>query len=159
MVKKELYTLKGYNREDFNITGYSFGSGEKAACIVGAIRGNEYQQMYICSQLIRVLGELEERGQITANNEILVVPCLNHYSVNVQKRFWAMDNSDINRRFPGIHGGDTTQNIAAEFFEKVKGYSYGIQFTSFYMQGDFIPHVRMMETGPVSYTHLTLPTT
>ena len=43
MVKKELYTLKGYNREDFNITGYSFGSGEKAACIVGAIRGNEYQ--------------------------------------------------------------------------------------------------------------------
>ena len=99
MVKKELYTLKGYNREDFNITGYSFGSGEKAACIVGAIRGNEYQQMYICSQLIRVLGELEERGQITANNEILVVPCLNHYSVNVQKRFWAMDNSDINRRF------------------------------------------------------------
>ena len=147
MVKKELYTLKGYNREDFNITGYSFGSGEKAACIVGAIRGNEYQQMYICSQLIRVLGELEERGQITANNEILVVPCLNHYSVNVQKRFWAMDNSDINRRFPGIHGGDTTQNIAAEFFEKVKGYSYGIQFTSFYMQGDFIPHVRMMETG------------
>ena len=117
MVKKELYTLKGYNREDFNITGYSFGSGEKAACIVGAIRGNEYQQMYICSQLIRVLGELEERGQITANNEILVVPCLNHYSVNVQKRFL------------------------------VKGYSYGIQFTSFYMQGDFIPHVRMMETG------------
>ena len=67
--------------------------------------------------------------------------------MNVQKRFWAMDNSDINRRFPGIHGGDTTQNIAAEFFEKVKGYSYGIQFTSFYMQGDFIPHVRMMETG------------
>ena len=102
MVKKVLYTLKGYHREDFNITGYSFGSGDKAACIVGAIRGNEYQQMYICSQLIKVLGELEERGQITSNNEILVVPCLNPYSVNVQKRFWAMDNSDINRRFPGI---------------------------------------------------------
>ncbi len=100
MVKKVLYTLKGYHREDFNITGYSFGNGDKAACIVGAIRGNEYQQMYICSQLIKVLGELEERGQITSNNEILVVPCLNPYSVNVQKRFWAMDNSDINRRFP-----------------------------------------------------------
>ena len=24
MVKKVLYTLKGYHREDFNITGYSF---------------------------------------------------------------------------------------------------------------------------------------
>ena len=147
MFTENIYTVTSPYREDMIIKGYSFGKGDEAACILGSERGNEVQQMYICSQLIRVLGELEERGQITANNEILVVPCLNHYSVNVQKRFWAMDNSDINRRFPGIHGGDTTQNIAAEFFEKVKGYSYGIQFTSFYMQGDFIPHVRMMETG------------
>lgn len=147
MRKEELYTLSGYHREDFSITGYKFGVGEKAACIVGAIRGNEYQQLYICSQLIKELRILEERGQIVVGKQILVVPCLNHYSVNVQKRFWAMDDSDINRRFPGILGGDTTQNIAAELFEKIKGYSYGIQFTSFYMQGDFIPHVRMMETG------------
>lgn len=37
--------------------------------------------------------------------------------------------------------------MPGELFEKVKGYSYGIQFASFYMPGDFIPHVRMMETG------------
>ena len=147
MRKEQLYTLPGYHREDFSITGYRFGAGEKAACIVGAIRGNEYQQLYICSQLIKELRTLEERGQIVAGKEIMVVPCLNHYSVNVQKRFWSMDDSDINRRFPGVIGGDTTQNIAAAFFESVKGYSYGIQFTSFYMSGDFIPHVRMMETG------------
>ena len=36
MVKKVLYTLKGYHREDCNIMGYSFGSGDKASCIVGA---------------------------------------------------------------------------------------------------------------------------
>ncbi len=30
---------------------------------------------------------------------------------------------------------------------RIKEYSYGIQFTSFYMQGEFAPHVRMMETG------------
>ena len=31
--------------------------------------------------------------------------------------------------------------------ERVKGYNYGIQFPSFYLQGEFIPHIRMMETG------------
>ena len=39
------------------------------------------------------------------------------------------------------------KQIAAALFENVKGYNYGIQFASFYMPGDFIPHVRMMETG------------
>ena len=29
----------------------------------------------------------------------------------------------------------------------IKEYSYGIQLTSFYMSGEFVPHVRMMETG------------
>ena len=28
-----------------------------------------------------------------------------------------------------------------------KDYEYGIQFASFYMPGDFVPHVRMMDTG------------
>lgn len=147
MVKEEIYSLDGVYREEFKIEGYRFGKGNKAACVVGASRGNEMQQLYICSQLIKALKKLEEHGAITANNEILVVPSINHYSMNVGKRFWAIDNNDINRMFPGDAGGDTTKQIAAAVFERVKGYSYGIQFTSFYMPGDFIPHVRMMETG------------
>ena len=41
MRKEVLYTLKGLYREDFEIEGYRFGGGEKSACIVGAMRGNE----------------------------------------------------------------------------------------------------------------------
>ena len=41
----------------------------------------------------------------------------------------------------------TSRKIAEGIFKKVQGYTYGIQFASFYMQGTFIPHVRMMETG------------
>jgi predicted deacylase len=67
--------------------------------------------------------------------------------MNIGKRFWALDNTDINRMFPGDFNGETTQRIAAGLFEKVQGYSYGIQFASFYMPGDFVPHIRMMETG------------
>lgn len=147
MRKEELYTLKGLYREDFKIDGYRFGSGEKSACIVGAMRGNEMQQLYICSQLIKALKDLEAHGAITHDHEILVVPSANRYSMNVGKRFWPVDNQDINRKFPGDVEGETINQISGALFEKVKGYNYGIQFASFYMQGDFIPHVRMMETG------------
>ena len=33
------------------------------------------------------------------------------------------------------------------YLKKFAGYKYGIQFTSFYMPGNFMPHVRMMDEG------------
>ena len=147
MKKEVIYSMKGPFREELRVKGYKFGEGEKAACIVGAIRGNEIQQLYICSQLIKALKELENKGAINSNNEIVVIPSINPYSINIGKRFWPGDESDINRMFPGDVTGETTERIAAGIFEKTQGYSYGIQFASFYRPGDFVPHVRMMETG------------
>lgn len=147
MRKEMIYQLGNTYRDDLTIYGYHFGTGEKSACIVGSMRGNEVQQMYVCSQLVKALKELEEKGAFVSGNEILVIPSVNHFSMNIGKRFWALDNTDINRMFPGYDQGETTQRIAAGVFDVVQHYSYGIQFTSFYMPGDFIPHVRMMETG------------
>lgn len=147
MRKTEIYTLGSPYREALAISGYRFGHGHPSACIVGSIRGNEIQQLYICSQLIRKLEELEAANDIVKGKEILVIPSVNHHSMNIGKRFWPVDNTDINRMFPGYDLGETTQRIAAGVFEKVKDYDYGIQLASFYMPGDFIPHVRMMDTG------------
>ncbi|MDO4345342.1 MAG: M14 family metallopeptidase [Eubacteriales bacterium] len=147
MKVKEIYSIKGPYREPMSVKGYYFGKGKKAACIVGSMRGNEVQQLYVCSQLVRALEALEKRGALVADNEIAVIPVVNTYSMNIEKRFWALDNTDINRMFPGYSGGETTQRIADGVFEKVKDYSYGIQFASFYHPGDFVPHVRMMDTG------------
>lgn len=129
------------------IRGYQFGKGEKAACIVGPMRGNEIQQLYICSQLIRRLKELEANGCISAGKQILVVPSGNVYSMNVGRRFWGMEGTDINRMFPGNAHLDTAERIADGILEQIKDYSFGIQLASFYMTGEFVPHVRMMETG------------
>ena len=147
MRKEVIYTLKNLYRADMNIYGYHFGKGEKSACIVGACRGNEIQQLYICSQLVRKLKELEERGAIVKNNEILVIPSVNPSSMNISKRFWPTDDTDINRMYPGDPGGETTKRIASGVFDVARQYNYGIQFTSFYIPGDFVPHVRMMDTG------------
>ena len=121
MHKEVLFSVEGLYREDNEITGYRFGHGEKAACIIGAMRGNELQQLYICSQLIRTLKTLEEHGAISHNKEILVVPTVNMYGINVEKRFWPIDNVDINRCFPGDMNADSPKRIAKALFDSVQG--------------------------------------
>lgn len=147
MEQKVLFEIKALYRDDFRVTGFSFGQGEHSICIVGSMRGNENQQLYACSRLVRKLQELEEKGRIAPDKQILVIPCVNPYSMNIKKRFWTIDNTDINRMFPGYSLGETTQRIAAGVFEAIKDYKYGVQFASFYMPGAFVPHVRMMKTG------------
>ncbi len=147
MKKKIIYELNALYREPMQVTGYEFGTGEKSVCVVGSMRGNEVQQMFSCSNLIRRLKELEARQEITEGKSILVIPCINSYSMNIGKRFWSTDNTDINRMFPGYHEGETTQRIAAGVFDVIKDYQIGIQFASNYMSGRFLPHIRMMRTG------------
>ena len=147
MKKETLFEIKAIYRDNFRVTGYTFGEGEKALCIIGSMRGNENQQMYCCSRLVARLKRLEEDGAIIPGRQIMVIPCANPYSINTKKRFWCTDHTDINRMFPGYSQGETTQRIAAGIFEAVKGWQYGIQFASFYMPGAFVPHIRMMETG------------
>lgn len=154
MIKETLYSSETYLRDDFEIDGYRFGNttdtAEPAACIVGSMRGNEYQQLYICSLLVSKLKELEKQKAIVGDNQILVVPCVNNFSMNVGRKYWVSDNSDINRQFPGNKEGEPTSRLAAHFFDKVTGFRYGIHFPSFYRKGDFIPHVRMPSTGKES---------
>ena len=150
MRKEIIYTMNTAYRGEYSIKGFSFGTGEKAACIMGAMRGNEFQQLYICSLLSKKLSELETRGAIVSGKQILLIPSLNYSSFNVGKKYWISDNSDVNRAFPGNPEGQATSRIAAAVMDHVKDYAYGIQFASFYMDGEFIPHVRMMETGKQS---------
>ena len=147
MNKRLIYEMKGLYRDAFRVTGYEFGTGEKSLCIVGSSRGNEVQQLYCCSRLVRKMKQLEEAGRIVDGPKILILPSINPYSMNIQKRFWPTDNTDINRMFPGYDLGETTQRIADGVFREISGYQFGIQFTSFYMPGDFVPHVRIMDEG------------
>lgn len=147
MKKKIIYQIKGMYRDDFRVTGYEFGGGETSVCVVGSSRGNEVQQLYCCSQLVKKFRQLEEEGRIKNGHKILVIPSVNPYSMNIQKRFWPTDNTDINRMFPGYCLGETTQRIADGVFRVISEYRFGIQFTSFYMPGEFMPHVRMMDEG------------
>lgn len=149
MVKNIIFRLESPYRNDMKITSYEFGNknAKKTLAIVGSTRGNEIQQIYLCSRIVKMLKEFEKEGKIDKNKKIVVIPTVNNFSMNINKRFWALDNTDINRMFPGYDVGETTQRIAYNVFEYVKDFEYGIQFTSYYLKGEFIPHVTMMKTG------------
>lgn len=101
MKKEILFSMPSPFRDTFHIIGYRFGQGAKNLAIVGAMRGDEIQQQYICAQIVRQLARLERQGQLAGDQEILVIPSANPFSMNIEKRFWAMDGTDINRMFPG----------------------------------------------------------
>lgn len=147
MKKKVIFELGSLYRDNMRVNGYEFGEGEKSACIVGSTRGNEVQQLFCCSLLVNRLKELEQLGAVAPGKSIMVIPCVNPSSMNIEKRFWPTDNTDINRMFPGYHLGETTQRIAAGVFNEISDYRYGMQFVSSYIPGKYIPHVCMMRTG------------
>jgi len=142
-----IFEMTSPYRDTFRIRGYKFGSGEETVAIVGPMRGDEVQQQYICAQLINEMRQIERRGDILEGKSVLIIPTCNPFSLNVNRRFWAMDNTDINRMFPGYDKGETTQRIAGAIFKRIKDFKYGIQLASYYVPGDFIPHVRMLKTG------------
>lgn len=149
-------------RDPFAVQSFSFGidesgkavgegadldSFERAACFVAGLRGDEVQQTFVCARLVARLTELERAGLLAPGALITVIPCANPASMGIGWRFWPGDKTDINRMFPGYDKGEATQRIAAALFEHVKGYRFGVHFSSFYLQGDFLPHVRVMH-GP-----------
>lgn len=147
MLEKDIFTLKSVYREPLRVRAFLFGDSQKKdVCIVGAMRGNEIQQMYVCALLVKKLRRLEADGAISAGNGIAVIPCANYYSMNIGKRFWPMDNTDINRMFPGYDLGETTQRIAEGIFSAVSDFEYGIQLASFYQPGRFLTHIKHMVT-------------
>ena len=147
MKKDVLFTVPSYFRDDMDVMGYRFGKGEKSCVVLGALRGDEVQQLYVCARLVAFLREVEKDGGIMPGKSVMVVPTAVGFSMNVGSRLWAPENRDLNRRFPGEATGSTTSRIAMALFERLKAYRYGVQLTSFYQPGSFIPHVRMMETG------------
>lgn len=142
-----LFKMNSPYRDEFRIRGYWFGEGEKTVAVVGAMRGDEIQQQYIASKVVAALTRIERNGGIAKGKSVLVIPSCNPFSMNVSHRFWTMDGTDINRMFPGYDKGETTQRIADAIFQHLQHFEYGMQLASFYMPGDFVPHVRMLKTG------------
>ena len=158
MIRGVIYQMDVPHRSPMHVRGFEFGDehGERSCAIIGSMRGNEIQQTYICSTLVSHLSRVEREGRIAGNRSILVIPCVNPLSMNVQQRFWPGDGSDINRSFPGNKNGRSTERIAASVMRVARLFAYGIQMCSFNQPGDFLPHVRIAHQSPISDESLAI---
>ena len=162
MLEEGILSLELPYRDPLDVRAFSFGidasgkalgrggaidSLERSLCVVAGIRGDEIMQTFVCALLVEQLERMERAKALTRGKLIQVIPCANPASMGIGRRFWPLDKTDINRMFPGADDGETTQRIAAAVFDALKGFEYGIQLASYYVPGDFIPHVRIIKTG------------
>lgn len=158
MIRGTIYQMEVPHRDSLRIRGVEFGnsSAERSCAIIGSMRGNEAQQAFVCATLVSLLTKIERSGMIMGDKSILVIPCVNPLSMNVQQRFWPGDGADINRSFPGDDQGRSTERIAAAIMRVARLFKYGIQLCSFNQPGDFLPHVRITRQNAISQESLKL---
>ena len=163
MLEKTLFRIDLPYRDPMEVRAFLFGATadgrrlgepdvdpadfEQSIAFIGAMRGDEVQQTYICSRLVHKMRKIEADGEMEPGRLVMIVPCVNPASMDMGRRFWVGDGTDINRMMPGYDQGETTQRIAAGLFRGVQGFRMGVHFSSFYLRGDFLDHVRVM-TGP-----------
>ena len=111
------------------------GDSPKRVCIVTGTHGDELEGQYVCFRLNQIIREQLER----LNGTVEIYPALNPLGIDSITRGIPTFDLNMNRIFPGDPQGAMP--------EQIKGYTYGIQLASFYISGDFVPHVRLMRTG------------
>lgn len=148
MRRFDIVTLDSPNRAPLRIEGFLFGEHHDNApsvAIVGAMNGDQVNQLYVASGLVEYLRRKEEEGKIIG--EILVIPAVNPYALNMGEKNWPLDKTDLNMMFPGYDQGETTQRITGRLFETLKGYDYGIILEGRRDQGMCLPYVKLIQSG------------
>lgn len=144
----EILRLEALSRAPMVVEGYLFeGKDPKApsVAVVGAMEGGTILPLYSASKLVNFLQKKLETEKILGN--ILVIPSVNHYALNINERFWPLDKTDINMMFPGYAEGETTQRIAHKLFQALQGYDYGIVLETRSDLSTCVPYVKLYKTG------------
>jgi predicted deacylase len=148
MKKIEILRLESLSRAPMVVEGYLFEGTDPEApsvAIVGAMEGNTIHPLYAASRLIDFLRNKLSDDKILGN--ILVIPSINHYALNINERYWPLDKTNINVMFPGYEAGETTQRIAKKVFDALEGYTYGISLETRGDLGTCMPYVKLLESG------------
>lgn len=149
MKKIEIVRIESLSRAPLVIEGYLFeGSNPKApsVAIVGAMEGNSILPLSCASSMVDFLrNKLSSQKKIKGN--ILIIPSINHYALNIAQRFWPLDKTDLNMMFPGYEQGETTQRIAKKIFDAISGYTYGISLEIRPDPATCIPYIKLFKSS------------
>ncbi|DAB29774.1 MAG TPA: succinylglutamate desuccinylase [Sulfurimonas sp. UBA12504] len=149
MQKIEIFKITSLNREPLIVEGYFFEGSDPEApsvAIVGAMEGKTILPLYTASKLVDFLkNSINDSKKILGN--ILIIPSINHYALNIHERFWPLDKTNLNMMFPGYDKGETTQRIAQKVFDAVRGYTHGIILETRDDLSTCMPYVTEFKSG------------
>lgn len=151
LTKELLFEIQSPSRDNLKVCGYRFTPNTKKKpknkiAIVAAMNGDELSQLYLASKLINYLTKKDEQNKDFIQSEILIIPAVNHFALNMAQRYWPLDKTDINMMFPGYNLGETTQRIAHKLFEKIQGFDYGILFEDRRDKATCLPYVKVLNS-------------
>ena len=148
MKKIEILRIESLSRAPLVIEGYLFEGSDPEApslAIVGAMDGDAILPLFCASHMVDYLKNTINKSKIKGN--VLIIPSINHYALNIAQRFWPLDKTDLNMMFPGYSEGETTQRIAAKVFEAISGYTYGINLERRRDPTNCLPHIKLFKSG------------
>lgn len=148
MEKIEILRIESLSRAPLVIEGYLFKGTNKIApkvAIVGAMEGESILPLYCSSTMVDFFKNKIDKKNI--KGDVLIIPSINHYALNIGKRFWPLDNTDINMMFPGYELGETTQRIAKKVFDAISGYDYGIILERRPDPATCLPYIKLYKSG------------
>lgn len=148
MEKIEILRIESLSRAPLVIEGYFFkGTNPKApsVAIVGAMEGDSVLPLYCSSKMVDFFKNKIDKEKI--KGDVLIIPSINHYALNIGKRFWPLDNTDLNMMFPGYELGETTQRIAKKVFDAISGYDYGIILERRPDPATCLPYIKLFKSG------------
>jgi predicted deacylase len=148
MKKIEILRIESLSRAPLIIEGYLFEGSDPTApslAIIGAMDGDAILPLFCASKMVDFLNNIISTKEIKGN--ILIIPSINHYALNINERFWPLDKTDLNMMFPGYKEGETTQRIAAKVFEAISGYTYGINLERQWGPTNCLPHIKLFKSG------------
>ena len=148
MEKIEILRIESLSRSPLVVEGYLFkGTNSKApkVAIVGAMEGDSILPLYCASTMVGFFKNKIDKEKI--EGDVLIIPSINHYALNIGKRFWPLDNTDINMMFPGYELGETTQRIAKKVFDAISGYDFGIILERRPDPATCLPYIKLFKSG------------
>ena len=136
-------------RDNFAIPYHDIGNPDRhpRIALVAGLHGDELNGVFVLSRLAGFLKDVYEgkSPQHRLLHRVVIIPAVNILGINTRSRTWPFDKTDVNRMFPGIPTGETTQRIAHAVVEATRLAYYRVDIHSSNRGNDELPQVRLYE--------------
>jgi predicted deacylase len=161
---RALLRMSAPTRDVFDVPLHDFGPANEAPALalVAGLHGNELNGIFVLARLASLLRRIVagERPGTRLVGRVLVIPAVNVLGVNLRRRRWPFDGTDVNRMFPGYEQGETTQRIAAALLAQTRDARHRIDLHSSNLDFEELPQVRLYDatdTARAAAVALRLP--